>query len=149
ARPLPDKVRRRAGAGAGRGPLVVRETVGRQLPHGVVRTPRRPDRAGGSDPARRGRRRQGGVMGPTSTARVQPIRCGGRLTRELAGGKAWGIQHMLTLGIPVPPAFVLTTEVCRAYHADGRKLPPAVLDEMRAAMVHLEDATGRQFGRTE
>ncbi len=89
------------------------------------------------------------MMVPSNTVSVQPVRRAGSLTREVAGGKAWGIQRMLTLGIPVPPAFVVTTEVCRAYHAGGRALPVAVTDEVRAAMAHLEDATGRQFGGTE
>lgn len=65
------------------------------------------------------------MMVPTNTLSVQPVRRDGSLTRDLAGGKAWGIQRMLTLGIPVPPAFVVTTEVCRAYHAGGRALPSA------------------------
>ena len=78
-------------------------------------------------------------------ARVQPLLEGGRLTRDQVGGKAWSIQHMLSLGIPVPPAFVVTTAVCREYHDGGRVLPTGVLDEVTTAMADLERRTGRRF----
>jgi len=77
------------------------------------------------------------------------LHAGGSLTREMAGGKAWGIQRMLSLGIPVPPAFVLTTDVCHDYHETGRVLPGSVADDVRTAMLHLEERTGRTFGSTE
>lgn len=83
------------------------------------------------------------------TARVQPLVQGGDLTRELAGGKAWSIQHMLSLGIPVPPAFVVTTSVCREYHESGRVLPAGVLDEVALAMADLERRTGRRFAAAD
>ena len=79
------------------------------------------------------------------TDRVQALVGGGQLTRELLGGKAWSIQHMLSLGIPVPPAFVVTTAVCHEYYDGGRVLPPGVLDEVRNAMADLERRTGRNF----
>ncbi|AFC53194.1 pyruvate, phosphate dikinase [Mycobacterium paraintracellulare] len=85
----------------------------------------------------------------TATSRVQFLVEGGELTREEVGGKAWSVQHMLSLGIPVPPAFVLTTAVCREYHHGGRVLPPGVLDEVRAAMEELERRTGRRFASAE
>ena len=68
------------------------------------------------------------------------------LPRELVGGKAWSIQKMMSLGIPVPPAFVVTAAVCRDYHRLGRTLPDGVWDEVRAAMSRLEADTGRRFG---
>jgi pyruvate, orthophosphate dikinase len=84
----------------------------------------------------------------TVTARVQALVENGRLTREEVGGKAWSIQHMLSLGIPVPPAFVVTTAVCRDYHDNGRALPTGLLDEVKAAMASLEERTGRRFADT-
>jgi pyruvate, orthophosphate dikinase len=66
--------------------------------------------------------------------------------RELIGGKAWGIARMRQLGLPVPPAFVLTTEVCREYHRVGRKLPEDVPDRVREGIAVLEGDTGRSFG---
>jgi pyruvate, orthophosphate dikinase len=85
----------------------------------------------------------------TTTARVEWLIEGGRLTRDQAGGKAWSIQHMLSLGIPVPPAFVVTTAVCREYHENGRVLPAGVLDEVATAMTGLEQRTGRRFAATD
>jgi pyruvate,orthophosphate dikinase len=52
---------------------------------------------------------------------------------------------MLSLGIPVPPAFVVTTAVCREYHDGGRVLPVGVLDEVTNAMADLERRAGRRF----
>jgi len=66
--------------------------------------------------------------------------------RALLGGKAWGIQRMLSLGVPVPPAFVITTVACvRARAADGT-VPDDVLAALPGAMAHLERRTGRSFG---
>jgi pyruvate,orthophosphate dikinase len=39
--------------------------------------------------------------------------------RSLIGGKAWSVARMMSLGLPVPPAFVVTTEACKAFLADG------------------------------
>lgn len=66
--------------------------------------------------------------------------------RDVLGGKAWSIQRMRALGIPVPPAFVLTTEICRRYHAADRTLPAGIWDGIPSAMAELESATGRRFG---
>ena len=77
---------------------------------------------------------------------VVPLSGDGARTREEIGGKAWSIQRMLGLGIPVPPAFVVPTEVCRAYHANGRVLDDHVWQEVVAAVAGLEEAVGRQLG---
>ncbi|MFE3056931.1 pyruvate, phosphate dikinase [Nocardia sp. NPDC059239] len=66
--------------------------------------------------------------------------------REVLGGKAFSIEQMRALGIPVPQAFVLTTEVCRRYYADGRQLPADVWAQIPDAMARLEETTGRGFG---
>ena len=67
--------------------------------------------------------------------------------REALGGKAWSITEMLRHGIPVPPAFVLTTDECGRYYEAGRAVPRDLLDELPAAMHRLEAETGRTFGR--
>jgi pyruvate,orthophosphate dikinase len=69
------------------------------------------------------------------------------LGRELLGGKAWSITEMLRHGIPVPPAFALTTEECSRYYEAGRSVPCDVLAELPAAMNRLEQETARTFGR--
>ena len=42
--------------------------------------------------------------------------------KELLGGKGANLAEMASLGLPVPPGFTITTEVCTAYYAEGRKL---------------------------
>ena len=66
--------------------------------------------------------------------------------RELIGGKAWGIARMRQLDLPVPPAFVLTTEVCRQYHGAGRQMPDDVAERVWEGIAVLEGDTGRSFG---
>lgn len=68
------------------------------------------------------------------------------LDRDLLGGKAWSIERMRSLGIPVPPAFALGTDVCRQYYRDERTLTADVWDELPAAMAALASVTGRHFG---
>jgi pyruvate,orthophosphate dikinase len=67
---------------------------------------------------------------------------------EAIGGKAWSVARMMALGLPVPPAFVITTEACRAYQATGT-LPPGLLAEIREGIADLEARTGQVFGGTE
>ena len=66
-------------------------------------------------------------------------------SRELIGGKAWSVARMLSLGLPVPPAVVITTDACRAY-LDTGSVPAELAAEIDGAITWLEQATGRQFG---
>ena len=68
--------------------------------------------------------------------------------RALVGGKAWSIAFMRHAGLPVPPAFVVTTEACRAYLALGA-LPEGLDVELHAGIAMLEAETGRRFGAAE
>lgn len=63
----------------------------------------------------------------------------------LIGGKAWSVARMLSLGLPVPPAFVITTEACRAYLASG-DMPEGLESQIRAGIGDLEERTGHRFG---
>jgi len=65
--------------------------------------------------------------------------------KSLIGGKGWSIAHMLRQGLPVPPAFVITTEACAAYLETG-ELPAELDDQLQAAMQWLEEQTGRTYG---
>jgi pyruvate,orthophosphate dikinase len=67
------------------------------------------------------------------------------LNRELVGGKAWSVNWMRSLGLPVPPAVTLTTEAYGRTAAAGG-LPDELWKELVAAMGHLEDVTGNRFG---
>jgi pyruvate,orthophosphate dikinase len=69
--------------------------------------------------------------------------------REELGGKAWSITEMLRHEIPVPPAFVLTTDECPRYYEAGRSVPAEVLERLPDAMRRLERETGRTFGGGE
>jgi len=64
---------------------------------------------------------------------------------DLLGGKGAGLAEMTRLGLPVPPGFTITTEVCRTAMATG-ELPADLWDEVDKAVVRLEEATGRSFG---
>ncbi|EID78057.1 MULTISPECIES: pyruvate, phosphate dikinase [Rhodococcus] len=69
-------------------------------------------------------------------------------SRDLVGGKAWSLWRMRSLGLRVPPAFVVTTEACAAYFAEGG-LPDGLADELVTGIRLLEKQLGRTFGGTE
>ncbi|MFC9357940.1 pyruvate, phosphate dikinase [Rhodococcus sp. NPDC057014] len=69
-------------------------------------------------------------------------------SRDLVGGKAWSLWRMRSLGLRVPPAFVVTTAACEAYFADGG-LPEGLADELIAGIRLLEKELGRTFGGAE
>jgi len=68
------------------------------------------------------------------------------LTPEDIGGKAWSVNRMRALGLPVPPAIVITTQACRAYYANGRVVTDSLWTEIAGHLSVLEDGTGRRFG---
>ncbi|MGQ0632573.1 MAG: pyruvate, phosphate dikinase [Sporichthyaceae bacterium] len=67
--------------------------------------------------------------------------------REVLGNKAFGINAMRAQGIPVPPAFALTTALCRDWHANPDLALDTVWPEIVEALSALEHETGRTFGR--
>ena len=71
-----------------------------------------------------------------------------KLSRDLVGGKAYSLNRMRALGMPVPPAFVITAQVCPVYHANARTLPDFVWQEVLTRLKALEVAVGRTFGGT-
>ncbi|MEX2482751.1 MAG: pyruvate, phosphate dikinase [Gammaproteobacteria bacterium] len=68
--------------------------------------------------------------------------------RERIGGKAWSVARMQSLGLPVPPAFVITTDACRAYLEAGR-FPDALEADLDTAIAWLEAESGRTLGGTD
>ncbi|MCP9620237.1 pyruvate, phosphate dikinase [Nocardia otitidiscaviarum] len=72
-------------------------------------------------------------------------RCG--LSRERIGGKAWSIDHMRALGLPVPPAFVITTDGWADYRRRGG-IAAEIWAQVRAGIAMIERGTGRGFGGT-
>ncbi len=66
--------------------------------------------------------------------------------RALLGGKGAGLAEMTNAGIPVPPGFTITTEVCNMYYENNKKIPDAVDKEMLTYVKKLEEVTGKKFG---
>ena len=64
----------------------------------------------------------------------------------LLGGKGANIAEMTNLGIPVPPGFTITTDVCTYYYQNNRSYPPELKAEVEEAMGRLERIMGRKFG---
>ena len=66
--------------------------------------------------------------------------------KELLGGKGANLAEMAALGIPVPPGFTLSTEVCRYYDEHNGAYPHSLSEELKENMCKLEKATGKGFG---
>jgi len=66
--------------------------------------------------------------------------------KALLGGKGANLAEMTRIGLPVPPGFTLTTEVCTYYHTHGRSYPKGLRDEVASALQRLERLTGKSFG---
>jgi pyruvate, orthophosphate dikinase len=71
---------------------------------------------------------------------------GGADMKDLLGGKGANLAEMATLGLPVPPGFTITTEVCTGYYASGRTLPDGLQGEVGAALAEVGKAVGARFG---
>jgi pyruvate, orthophosphate dikinase len=66
--------------------------------------------------------------------------------RNLLGGKGANLAEMASIGLPVPPGFTITTEVCTAYYDNGQKYPDDLAQQVRAALALVEEAVGNRFG---
>ena len=66
--------------------------------------------------------------------------------RELLGGKGAGLFDMTRAGLPVPPGFTISTEVCTQFVKAGNKIPKEAWDQALDAMKVLEKQTGKKFG---
>ena len=75
-------------------------------------------------------------------------RCDGDGTmKPLLGGKGANLAAMTKIGLPVPPGFTITTEVCTYYYTNGRKYPVSLFGEdVKKAVAWLEGETGKKFG---
>ncbi len=67
-------------------------------------------------------------------------------SKELLGGKGANLAEMASIGLPVPPGFTLTTDVCGAFYAQGRAYPADLADQVAAGIAHVEGVTGKRFG---
>jgi pyruvate, orthophosphate dikinase len=66
--------------------------------------------------------------------------------KNLLGGKGANLDGMAAIGLPVPPGFTITTEVCTAYYANGEAFPDGLTDQVAQGIAHIEGVTGRVFG---
>jgi pyruvate,orthophosphate dikinase len=69
--------------------------------------------------------------------------------KNLLGGKGANLAEMSNLGLPVPPGFTITTEVCTYYYENGRTYPQVLQAQVEQALGFIGRLTGRAFGDTE
>jgi pyruvate,orthophosphate dikinase len=69
--------------------------------------------------------------------------------KELLGGKGANLAEMTAIGLPVPPGFTLTTEVCKAYYDNEHNYPASLEKEVATALKELEQRMGKGFGDSE
>src|SRR6201988_2167059 len=69
--------------------------------------------------------------------------------RNLLGGKGAGLAEMCSLGLPVPPGFTITTEVCAWYYEHGQSYPDELEPQVAAALAEVARIAGRTFGDPE
>jgi pyruvate,orthophosphate dikinase len=66
--------------------------------------------------------------------------------KNLLGGKGANLAEMTTIGLPVPPGIVVTTEACLAFYEQGGQFPEGLEAQIREGIEHLEQAMGKKFG---
>ena len=81
-----------------------------------------------------------------SNKSVYLFRDGNAQMRDLLGGKGANLAEMSNIGLPVPPGFTITTDVCMAYYAEGRRLPHDLMAEVRTALADVEKDLDKKFG---
>ncbi|UNF29465.1 pyruvate, phosphate dikinase [Bartonella krasnovii] len=69
--------------------------------------------------------------------------------RNLLGGKGANLAEMSNLGLPVPPGFTLTTEVCNFYYAHDKSYPEELQESVKKALRRVAEQTGREFGNEQ
>src|SRR5580704_1124966 len=68
--------------------------------------------------------------------------------KPLLGGKGANLAEMTRIGLPVPPGFTITTEVCTYYYANKRTYPKVLQAQMEAGVANMEKIMGTKFGAT-
>ena len=70
---------------------------------------------------------------------------GNAAMRELLGGKGANLAEMTRIGLPVPPGFTITTEVCTYYYKNRKSYPDELKHQVATALANLEKLTGKKF----
>jgi len=73
---------------------------------------------------------------------------GGKGDRNLLGGKGANLAEMASIGLPVPPGFTISTDMCTRYYDEGGQFPDSLRDEVASGLAHIEGITGKSFGST-
>jgi len=68
------------------------------------------------------------------------------MDKTIVGGKGANLADMASIGLPVPPGFTITTEICVQYLSEGSQFSDALRADVAAAMTHVEAAVGKRFG---
>ena len=71
---------------------------------------------------------------------------GGADLRNLLGGKGANLAEMAGIGLPVPPGFTITTELCTEFYNNDRRYPADLDAQVEAALAHVETSVGLAFG---
>jgi pyruvate,orthophosphate dikinase len=66
--------------------------------------------------------------------------------KDILGGKGAGLAEMTNTGVPVPPGFTITTDVCKLFYENNMELPKSLEEEMGKYIAKLEKSTGMGFG---
>lgn len=66
--------------------------------------------------------------------------------RDVLGGKGANLAEMSNMGLPVPPGFTITTELCTWYYANGRSYPPELTGQVETGLAHIGAIAGKTFG---
>ena len=69
--------------------------------------------------------------------------------RNLLGGKGANLAEMSSIGLPVPPGFTITTELCTYYYDNDHSYPDILTQQIQSALAQIETETGRQFGSAD
>lgn len=69
--------------------------------------------------------------------------------KKLLGGKGAGLCEMTRLRLPVPPGFTITTEVCKSYYQNNKKLPKTLWSEVKKNIIKLERRTGKKWNSNQ
>jgi len=71
---------------------------------------------------------------------------GGSQMRDLLGGKGANLAEMASIGLPVPPGFTISTEVCTYFYKHDRSYPPDLTAQASKSMTRIEERVGMRFG---
>ena len=66
--------------------------------------------------------------------------------KDILGGKGAGLAEMTNIGVPVPPGFTISTEVCTYFYEHGKKYPPELKKSVEENLARVEKSVGKKLG---